>query len=78
LAIVLALVGLGAVGVMMGFASYSIISAIVLGAVCLRVVKHQMFERRHMQWRFHLKEITSASVVVWVPTIIYTVGILLL
>jgi O-antigen/teichoic acid export membrane protein len=75
LAIVLALVGLGAVGVMMGFASYSIISAIVLGAVCLRVVKHQMFERRHMQWRFHLKEITSASVVVWVPTIIYTVGI---
>lgn len=75
LAIVLVLVGTGALGVVIGFTSSSIMGSILLGFIIVAVIKSPTgTNSTRIPLKAAIKNTLEASVSSWIPTLIYSIG----
>src|SRR3989475_1080867 len=74
IAIILVMIGAGALGVTIGYAFFPILSSLFLSIVVLTIFKSSK-RKPDVVFNRALKDILTASTVSWIPSIIYTVGL---
>ena len=73
-AVLLVMIGTGALGATIGYAFFPILSSLFLSILVLTIFKSAK-GKPEVVFKRSLKDILVASVVSWIPTIIYTVGL---
>jgi O-antigen/teichoic acid export membrane protein len=75
LAFVLVMIGTGALGVTIGFTSFSIVGSVLLAFTIASVTKtHTTLNPSNIQLKTAIKNTLEASVSSWIPTLIYSIG----
>src|SRR3989475_8720077 len=74
IAVILVTIGTGALGVTIGYAFYPVLASLFLSIIVLNILKSSKGKSEVVFSRC-LKDVLVASVVSWIPSIIYTVGL---
>jgi O-antigen/teichoic acid export membrane protein len=74
LVIILVLMHAGALGVVMGYTSFQILAAILLGFAVFRALRSRDRNNSNIKLNYPFKSILSASIPNWIPKLITTLG----
>jgi O-antigen/teichoic acid export membrane protein len=74
LVVVLVLMNTGALGVVMGYTSFQILAAILLGFTIFRTLRSRDRINPNIKLNYPIKRIVSASIPSWIPKLITTLG----
>lgn len=74
LVVVLVLMNTGALGVVMGYTSFQILAAILLGFTIFRTLRSRDRSNTNIKLNYPFKSILSASIPSWIPKLITTLG----
>jgi O-antigen/teichoic acid export membrane protein len=74
LVVVLVLMNTGALGVVMGYTSFQILAAILLGFTVFRTLRSRDRSNHNIRLNYPIKRIVSASIPSWIPKLITTLG----